>query len=399
MTNAPGDFTTNQSSDETITLNLDFSELTDMTADISASTEFILQDSSTESRKAAGEISLKYFRNDITVGVTGTSPNYYTIDGTQQADVTLMPGFKYRFTHPSAHPLRFSTDSNNSSAYTTGVTTSSTYTEITVEQDTPSTLYYYCSNHANMGGVVYIGAGVRSITASTGLSGSSITETGSIGLAINDLTVETTMANDDEILFYDASASAHKTITKSNFVTSTSLTDGRGITITNSTIDVDYDQRGDIHTIGRDTNAYYEITSSDVHNWYSEQSSSAQLNMQLEADGDLLVRQDVVAFSTVVASDESLKDNIVTIPDALDTVKNLRGVEFDWNQGGKEGQHDIGVVAQEVEKVIPHIVYSKKMLDGQTIKTVDYEKMTAVLIEAVKELSQEVTELKKQING
>lgn len=307
-----GNFTTDQSTNESITFDLDFSELTDMTADILGVTEFILQDGSTESRKAASEIKLSAFNND--------------------------------------------------SGFTTNTGT------------------------------------VTSVGTDTGLTGT-VTSSGNIGLAINDLTVETTMADADEILFYDATASAHKTITKANFVSSTALTAGRGLTITGSTIDVDYDVRGDIHTIGRDTNAYYEITSSDVHNWYSEQSSAAQLNMQLEADGDLLVRQDVVAFSTVVASDESLKDNIVTIPDALDTVKNLRGVEFDWNQGGKEGQHDIGVVAQEVEKVIPHIVYSKKMLDGQTIKTVDYEKMTAVLIEAVKELSQEVTELKKQING
>ena len=307
-----GNFTTDQSTNQSITFNLDFTELTDMTNTISSSTEFILNDEGAESRKAASEITLSTFNND--------------------------------------------------SGFTTNTGT------------------------------------VTSVGTNTGLTGT-VTSSGNIGLAINDLTVETTMADADEILFYDATASAHKTITKANFVSSTALTDGRGLTITGSTIDVDYDQRGDIHTIGRDTNAYYEITSSDVHNWYSEQSSSAQLNMQLEADGDLLVRKDVVAFSTVVASDESLKDNIVTIPDALDTVKNLRGVEFDWNQGGKEGQHDIGVVAQEVEKVIPYIVYSKQMLDGQTIKTVDYEKMTAVLIEAVKELSQEVTELKKQING
>lgn len=58
------DFTTNQSSNETISLALDFSELTDMTGDISGSTEFILQNGSVESRKAASEIKISNFNND-----------------------------------------------------------------------------------------------------------------------------------------------------------------------------------------------------------------------------------------------------------------------------------------------------------------------------------------------
>ena len=61
-------------------------------------------------------------------------------------------GNTYVFTHPSAHPLRFSTDSGNSSAYTTGVTVnSSTQVTIVVAANAP-TLYYYCSSHAGMGG-------------------------------------------------------------------------------------------------------------------------------------------------------------------------------------------------------------------------------------------------------
>ena len=56
------------------------------------------------------------------------------------------------FTHPSSHPFRFSTDSGNSSAYTTGVTVNSaTQVTIVVASGAP-TLYYYCSSHANMGG-------------------------------------------------------------------------------------------------------------------------------------------------------------------------------------------------------------------------------------------------------
>ena len=78
--------------------------------------------------------------------------NKYFILGTQQKTLELEEGNTYVFTHPSAHPLRFSTDSGNSSAYTTGVTVnSSTQVTIVVAANAP-TLYYYCSSHAGMGG-------------------------------------------------------------------------------------------------------------------------------------------------------------------------------------------------------------------------------------------------------
>ena len=72
--------------------------------------------------------------------------NKYFILGEQQKTLELLEGNTYIFDHPSAHPLRFSTDSGNSSAYTTGVTVvSSTRVQIVVASGAP-TLYYYCSN-------------------------------------------------------------------------------------------------------------------------------------------------------------------------------------------------------------------------------------------------------------
>ena len=78
--------------------------------------------------------------------------NKYFIMGTQQKTLELEEGNTYIFDHPSAHPLRFSTDSNNSTSYTTGVTVvSSTRVQIVVATNAP-TLYYYCNVHAGMGG-------------------------------------------------------------------------------------------------------------------------------------------------------------------------------------------------------------------------------------------------------
>ena len=100
---------------------------------------------------------------------------------------------------------------------------------------------------------------------------------------------------------------------------------------------------------------------------------------------------DIVAY---YSSDKQFKDNIVTLDGALDKVKAIRGVRFDWNdkQDVYEG-HDIGVVAQEVEAVLPELVHER---EHNNSKAVDYVKLTAVLIEAVKELSAKVDALENK---
>lgn len=85
-------------------------------------------------------------------------------------------------------------------------------------------------------------------------------------------------------------------------------------------------------------------------------------------------------------SDVSLKSNIIKIDNALEKINQLEGVHYIWNNTNKPG---IGLIAQEVEKVFPEIVTE---IDG--IKTLGYDKLVAVLIEAVKELKLEIEELK-----
>ncbi|MDA9627021.1 phage tail fiber protein [Candidatus Pelagibacter sp.] len=87
----------------------------------------------------------------VTVSSVGGS-NKYFIDGVQQDTLDLYEGNTYIFNHPSAHPFRFSTDSNNSNAYTTGVTVNSTTQVTIVVASNAPTLYYYCSSHSGMGG-------------------------------------------------------------------------------------------------------------------------------------------------------------------------------------------------------------------------------------------------------
>ena len=114
-------------------------------------------------------------------------------------------------------------------------------------------------------------------------------------------------------------------------------------------------------------------------------------------DGLIQAENDVIAFAT---SDKRLKTNILPIPNALSKISLLNGIEFDWLEfeenktkaiHANEG-HDIGIIAQEVEAIFPELVNTR----ANGYKAVKYDKLVAVLIEAVKELKAEVDELKKK---
>jgi len=97
---------------------------------------------------------------------------------------------------------------------------------------------------------------------------------------------------------------------------------------------------------------------------------------------------DVTAPNFNTTSDASVKDGIMTIDSPLNTIANLRGVNFDWKQ---TGQKSMGVVAQEVEKVLPYLVAT----DANGLKSVNYQAMVGLLIESVKDLQAQVAKLSK----
>ena len=112
--------------------------------------------------------------------------------------------------------------------------------------------------------------------------------------------------------------------------------------------------------------------------------------------GEIRATNDITAF---YSSDERLKENIADLEGALDKVKAIRGVTFDWKELSEEERktihshegHDLGVIAQEVQAVYPELVHQR----DHGYLSVDYVKLTAVLIQAVKELSAKVEELSK----
>jgi hypothetical protein len=109
-------------------------------------------------------------------------------------------------------------------------------------------------------------------------------------------------------------------------------------------------------------------------------------------DGTIKAKGDVYAYSS---SDRQLKDNITPIENALEKVKQIGGYTFDWNnkQTIYEG-HDVGVVAQEIEAVLPEVVTTR----DTGFKAVKYEKIVPLLIEAIKEQQTQIEELKQLVN-
>lgn len=98
----------------------------------------------------------------------------------------------------------------------------------------------------------------------------------------------------------------------------------------------------------------------------------------------------ITAANVSSTSDSNLKENIKTIDNSLKTINSLRGVSFDWKI---DGTSSYGVIAQELESILPELV-----IEGKN-KSVNYNGLVGVLIEAIKELSSEVEELKKKINS
>ncbi|MEY4333742.1 MAG: Pelagibacter phage, partial [Bacteroidota bacterium] len=136
-------------------------------------------------------------------------------------------------------------------------------------------------------------------------------------------------------------------------------------------------------------------TSSDVR------FNSIGIGMAASATaGRIDAAGDIVAFST---SDKNFKENIKPIENALEKISKISGNTYDWKEDMKEYHgfegNDVGVIAQEIESVLPQLVTTRET----GYKAVKYDKLVALLIEGIKEqqtqihkLTLEVENLKKQ---
>jgi len=114
--------------------------------------------------------------------------------------------------------------------------------------------------------------------------------------------------------------------------------------------------------------------------------SASSNRLQMDMSGNLTMAGNVTAYSDI-----RLKDNIQTITGALDKVSQLRGVTFTRTDQDDKLKLHMGVIAQEIELVLPEVVSE----DNSGMKNVAYGNIVGVLIEAIKELKAEIEALKK----
>ena len=177
------------------------------------------------------------------------------------------------------------------------------------------------------------------------------------------------------------------------------------------TFNIDANQSGNITHFGQSTQNNLISTSS-----YFQINFSGTEEFRFMSNGNFHADGDIIAFSNTTASDRRLKQDIKKIPGALKKISQLRGVEYNWNGDVRYGKNQksptrsqMGLIAQEVEKVLPNLVQSNFVMHGkrndnivdsdgniveETYKTVDYIQLIGLLVEGIKELQKEVTEIK-----
>jgi hypothetical protein len=117
--------------------------------------------------------------------------------------------------------------------------------------------------------------------------------------------------------------------------------------------------------------------------------SASANRLQMDMSGNLTMAGNVTAYSDI-----RIKTNILVIENALEKVSKIRGVTFVRTDEGSSDARQAGVIAQEVELVLPEVVSE----DASGIKNVAYGNMAGLFIEAIKELKAEIEELKSRIH-
>lgn len=139
------------------------------------------------------------------------------------------------------------------------------------------------------------------------------------------------------------------------------------------------------------TTGHIKSASGNIHTTTGQifSDSGTITGGTLVSKGEIRANGDVIAY---YSSDKRLKNNITNITNALDKIDVINGVEFEWNEELQDTHKgaDVGVIAQEIETVLPSCVVDR----NNGYKAVRYEKIIPLLIEAIKELKNEVQLLK-----
>jgi hypothetical protein len=136
-------------------------------------------------------------------------------------------------------------------------------------------------------------------------------------------------------------------------------------------------------------------TNNDTNIILNMSNGSSNPHVQFRSDGGNTgnISTNGSAVSYNAGSDYRLKENVIPLKDGLDRLNKLNPVQFDWK---KSQETDEGFIAHEVQEIVPYVVKGEK--DGEKIQTMDYGKLTPLLVKAIQEQQTQIEALQSEIN-
>lgn len=418
-----------------VTLNLDLNELTTSTADADGDFFAVVDTGGAQKKLTKGNIAISGFNNDAgytTNTGTVTSVNLTAGTGVSVSGGPITTTGSITVTNTAPH---IATDLGYTTAASTGTVTSSTGTNATLPAATTSLAGLLTGADKTKLDGIATGATantgtVTSVAASAGtgisISGSPITTSGTLTITNSAPHIATNLSatagttagptinssTGTSVVIPSASATASGVVTtdtqtfagaktfSSTITGSVSGNAGTATTLqTARTINgVSFNGSANITVTANTTNTLTRGTYLTGANFNGSAATTWAVDATSANTADKVVARDgsgnftagvITATDFNTTSDVALKSNISTISGALDIVGRLRGVSFNWLDNNKPS---VGVVAQEVEQVLPELV-STNVETG--LKGVSYANLVGVLIEAIKDLQAEVEKLKR----
>ena len=324
---------------------------------------------------------------NLGIGVTSPANKLDIVDSTA--------GFAARITNnqDSSQGLQVRTSDNDTGLYILDLQTSSSATgtnyasqfvvekggNVGIGETSPSKLLHITSN-TDYEGIIIKGAGHKQLTIESTQSSHQALATFTTGSQNMSIGLDT----DNDFIFHSGTAGSERMCITSSGALLVSTTTASGLSNGTSNYGHSFGGGQQVNATNNDTNLILNMSngSSNAHVLFRSDGSNT---------GSITTNGSAVAFNT--GSDYRLKENVLPLKDGLDRLNKLNPVQFDWKKSQKT---DEGFIAHEVQEIVPYVVKGEK--DGEEIQTMDYGKLTPLLVKAIQEQQTQIDALQSEIN-